>query len=85
MEGNFAPSFLLKFLPIFVHISESIDMTKCSYLGIKGKIFSSRKTWVQVIILVKGDDVKGGTNVNTHHSQFTANTDINGLKPSFKS
>ena len=42
-----------------------------SDLGIIGKIFFSRATWVQMIpILVKGDDVKSETKANARHGRL---------------
>ena len=42
-----------------------------SNLDIIGKIFSSCRTWVQMMpILVKGDNVRGGTKANARHGWF---------------
>ena len=64
VEGNFAPSFSLKFLK---HFCAHFLLSWLNHfdLGI-GKIFSSCRTQVMPI-LVKGDDVKSGTKANTCH------------------
>lgn len=70
--ANFRASFSLKCLSIFLHmIYLGLHLADHSDLGIFEKIFSSCRTWVQMMPkLVKGDDVRCGTRANACHSWF---------------
>ena len=68
VAGNFAPTFSL-----FEHFCAYLRLHKADHadLGIIGKIFSSCRSWPQMMpILVQSDDVRSGRKVQALHGRL---------------
>ena len=67
VAGNFAVSFSINFLSIFVHISSSIRLIAQIWASLKRSFPPA-----EVPILVKSDDVRSGRNARVRHSRLRA-------------